>query len=198
MKIRTIATALCTTLTLALPIAAQQKEAPAQPSQAEMEAMMKAMSPGENHKHLNRSVGDWTTVMKVFPGPGQPPMESTGTMHSEWILDGRYVQSIYKGSMMGMPFEGRGVDGYDNMSKQYVSTWIDNMGTGIMYSTGTCDAGCKTLTTSGDMIDPMSGQKMTIRFVVTYPDDKTFVLNMYGKDASGTEMPMMEMTAKKK
>ncbi len=33
---------------------------------------------------------------------------------------------------MGMPFEGMGIDGYDNLAKQYVSTWVDNMGTGIM------------------------------------------------------------------
>jgi hypothetical protein len=43
-----------------------------------------------------------------------------------------------------MPFEGRGTEAYDNITKQYVNTWIDNMGTGIMHSTGPCqDAGKK-------------------------------------------------------
>jgi len=37
---------------------------------------------------------------------------------------------------MGMPFEGMGLDGYDNASKEYISIWIDNMGTGIMYMKG--------------------------------------------------------------
>jgi hypothetical protein len=35
---------------------------------------------------------------------------------------------------MGMPFEGLGYTGYDNVKKQYFGTWIDSMSTGIMTS----------------------------------------------------------------
>ncbi|MFB3904806.1 MAG: DUF1579 family protein [Acidobacteriota bacterium] len=37
---------------------------------------------------------------------------------------------------MGMPFEGLGLWAYDNIKKEYVSTWADSMSTGIMVSRG--------------------------------------------------------------
>ena len=164
--------------------------------QAQMEAMMKLMSPGEEHKLLSKMAGDWTFSNKMWMDPSKAPEEGKGTMHAEMILDGRYVQSVWKGQAMGMPFEGHGTDGYDNLAKKYVSSWVDNMGTGIMYQTGICDAkGLCTMT--GEMIDPMSGQKVTTRSVSQWMDDKTIKLEMFSKDASGKEMKTMELVATK-
>lgn len=163
-----------------------------------MEAMMKAMSPGENHKHLANIAGDWTFTNKLWMDPSQPPTESAGTMRGEMILGGRYAQTHWKGEMMGMPFEGRGTDGYDNVAKQYVGTWVDNMGTGILYMTGSCENGGKKCTLSGDMMDPASGQKVTLRTVTTWTDNNSFKMEMFGKDPSGKEFKTMEMNVKKK
>ena len=162
-----------------------------------MEAMMKLASPGDGHKELGKMVGEWTYSSKMWMVPDQPPAESNGTMHAEWILGGRFIHSVWKGEFMGMPFEGHGTDGYDNVSKQYVSSWVDNMGTGILHSTGTCDAAKKTCTSSGEMIDPMTNSKVTTRGVSTWTDDNTFTLEMYAKDASGKETKNMEMTVKR-
>jgi hypothetical protein len=183
----------------AVPVAAWQDK-PQQPAPGgpEMEAMMKAMQPGENHKHLARYAGNWTFTNKMWMDPSQPPSESSGTMHGEMILGGRYAQTHWQGNFMGMPFEGRGTEAYDNMSKQYVSSWIDNMGTGILLSTGTCENDGKVCTMSGDMLDPMSGQKVTLRSVVTWLDDNSFRMEMYGKDPAGKEFKTMEMLVKKK
>ena len=35
------------------------------------------------------------------------------------------------GKMKDMQFKGMGVEGYDNVKKKFVASWIDNMGTGI-------------------------------------------------------------------
>ncbi len=165
----------------------------------QMESMQKAAAPGEMHKHLGKMAGDWTFTNKMWMAPGQPPVESTGTMHAETILDGRYVQSTWKGSMMGQPFEGRATEGFDNVSKQYISTWIDNVGTGIMYSTGTCEDGGKKCTTTGSSSDPMSGGQMTMKSVIIWIDDNSFKNEMYMKDpASGQEVKMMEIVTKRK
>ena len=168
------------------------------PSPAEMEAMMKAMTPGEPQKQLARLAGDWTFAQKFWMAPGQPPGESSGTMHGEVLLGGRYVEHHWNGNFMGMPFEGRGTDAYDNVAKQYVSSWIDNMGTGIMYQTGSCEAGGKSCSYQGDVWDPVSGKKMTMRSVITWSGDDTFKNEMYGPDPSGKEMKMMEITATRK
>lgn len=163
----------------------------------QMDAMMQAMAPGEMHKQIAKMAGDWTFTNKMWMAPGQPPQESTGTMHAETILGGRYVQSVWKGSMMGEPFEGRATEGYDNVSKKLVSSWVDNMGTGIMLSTGTCEG--KTCTTIGTFSDPMTGGPSTMKSVVTWLDDNSFKNEMYGKDpASGKDYKMMEIVAKRK
>lgn len=167
--------------------------------QEHMDAMMKAMTPGEPHKHLAKMAGDWTYTSKVWMAPGQAPVESAGTMRGETILGGRYVQTSWKGDFMGQPFEGRGTEAWDNVGKQYVSTWMDNMGTGILHTVGSCENGFKTCKVSGDMFDPTTGQKATIRFVVSWMDDNHFMNTMYGKDpASGQEMKMMELDVTRK
>lgn len=168
-------------------------------TQEQMEAMQKAMAPGEMHKHIGKMAGDWTFTNKMWMAPGQPPVESTGTMHAETILGGRYVQSVWKGSVMGQPFEGRATEGYDNVSKQYVSSWVDNMGTGIMHSTGTCEDGGKKCTTVGNSSDPTTGGTTSMKSVITWIDDNHFKNEMYTKDpASGQEVKMMEIVVKRK
>jgi hypothetical protein len=198
MKSRSLVVALSLLSLAAMPALAQDKpkEAPAM-SGAE-EAMMKAATPGEQQKKLARMAGDWTFTNRAWMAPGQPPMESTGTMHAELLLGGRYVEHTWKGNFMGMPFEGRGTDGYDNVGKHYVSSWVDNMGTGIMYQTGTCDAGGNVCTYKGDVWDPMSGKKSSMKSVITWMDDNTFKNEMYGSGPGGKEAKMMEIVAKRK
>lgn len=182
---------------LSFPLCAQDKPGGGAPDMKAMEeAMMKAATPGPQHKLLGRTVGDWTFTNKLWTGPGDP-MVMDGTMHAEWILGGRYVHSVYKGSMGGMPFEGNGTDGYDNMAKEYVGSWVDNMGTGIMTSSGTCDEAGKVCTYRAEATDPMSGQKSSNKMVVTY-GEATFKLEMFMRDPSGSEMKTMELVAKKK
>jgi Protein of unknown function (DUF1579) len=191
--------ALASLLVLPVPAVAQGGQEGQPPGgDPMMDAMMKAAAPGDHHKALARLVGDWTYVNKMWMAPDAPPSESTGTVRGESILGGRYVRSTYKGDMGGMPFEGQATEGYDNVSKQFVSTWVDNMSTGIFNQTGTCDDAHKVCTSVGDSIDPMSGQKMTIRSVVTWSGDKSYVMEMFSKDASGKEVKMMEIAAKKK
>jgi hypothetical protein len=119
-------------------------------------------------------------------------------MHAEMILGGRYVQTTWTTSFMGMPFEGRGTEGYDNLAKQYVSSWVDNMGTGILYSTGTCDEKGTKCSYKGDMMDPMTGQKSYMRQEVTWIDDNTFKTEMSGPGPDGKEFKWMEITVKRK
>ncbi|HVS00834.1 MAG TPA: DUF1579 domain-containing protein [Thermoanaerobaculia bacterium] len=201
MKVR-VGIAMLSLCMLAGVVGAQEKQGgqqtPPAISQGDMEAMMKAGTPGENHKHLGRMAGNWNTSMKSWMAPGTPPMESKGTMQGEWILGGRYLQSTYKGDFMGQPFEGRSTEAYDNVTQQFQSTWIDSLSTAIMVSTGTCDAGCKTMTMTGDMPDPTTGKTMTVKSVTTFPDANSWKMEMYGQGPDGTSFKMMELLATKK
>ena len=189
--------ALCCTVVSA--VAQDKPKAPAAPSMDDaMKAMASAATPGEPQKRLARLAGDWTFENTMWMDPSQPPVKSTGTMHGVILMGGRYVEHTWKGNMMGMPFEGRGTDGYDNVAKHYVSSWLDNMSTGIWYQIGSCDAAGNVCNYSGDMWDPMSGQKTTTRTTITWIDDKTFKNEMFGPGPDGKEAKFMEIVAKKK
>ena len=69
------------------------------------------------------------------------------------------------GKMKDMQFKGMGVEGYDNVKKKFVSSWIDNMGTGIQFSEGTYDPATKTFTYTSE-IEMMPGMKTPVREVI--------------------------------
>jgi hypothetical protein len=166
------------------------------------EAMMKAwqsyMTPGEMHKLLAQSDGEWTADISMWMDPNGQPTKSKGSMTNKMIMGGRYQEGSYKGDMMGQPMEGRGITGYDNAKKQFESTWIDNMGTGVMKMTGTYDPSTKTITFTGNQVDPMSGKEMKVRETLELVDASTQVMTMYMTPPDGTEFKTMEIKFKKK
>jgi len=162
-----------------------------------MDAMMKAGQPGEFHAKLKAMEGNWDTTVKSYMSPGTPT-ESKGVSTRKWIMDGRFLQEDNTGDFMGMPFKGMGITGYDNIQKKYVSTWIDNMGTSIMNSTGTVDATGKTFTYECESPDPMTGKMTKTKMVTKIIDDKKHTFEMSGPGPDGKEMKMLEITYTKK
>lgn len=159
---------------------------------AETKAMMAYSTPGEIHKMLAKTVGDWSCKVTTWMEPGAPPTSSDAEAKNEMILGGRYLQSTSTGNFMGMPFEGIAITGYDNARKKFINTWIDNMGTGIMVLTGTWDEATKSIQFLGTMVDPMSGKDVPVREVLRFVDDKNQVMEMYSRNA-GKEFKTMEI-----
>ena len=155
--------------------------------------MAKMAAPGAEHAALNALAGSWKATTKMW-NPGIPePMVSEGTCERNWVMGGRYLVANYKGLFGGMPFEGMEVLGYDNLKKQYVSSWVDNMGTGITLTQGAAmDAATHSYTLSGPMTD-MMGNTSPVREVTTIVDGNTYTMTMYGTDG-GQESKMMEIT----
>ncbi len=93
-----------------------------QESKIDMEKIMeihrKVGTPGEPHKLLAKLEGSWTTRTRGWL-EGKPAMESTGTCEQKLILDGHYLQQFYTGDMMGAPFTGINLLGYNNHTKKY-------------------------------------------------------------------------------
>ena len=69
-------------------------------------------------------------------------------------MDGRYQQTTTTGSFMGMPFHGMSTTGYDNAKKVFFTTWIDNMGTGLMYGEGKWNNATKSIDFKGKTMEP--------------------------------------------
>jgi len=160
---------------------------------AMMEMMMKYAMPGPMHDLLKPMAGNWKTTAKSWMKPGAEPTVSEGTCESSFILGNRYLQSTYKGDMEGMPFEGFGLMGYDNMKKEFVSVWADNMGTGLAMSDGAADASGKTLTMKSMMNDPQSGKMVPYTMTTKIMDENTYTMSMSTKKG-GKDQMQMEIT----
>ena len=151
------------------------------------------MTISEQHKMMAKSAGTWDGQVTMWMADGAPPMTSKSTTVTTSLYGGLYQQSKHSGDMMGMPFEGMSIMGYDNMKKEFFSTWIDNMGSGILVSTGQWDEASKKLTLTGTM-KCMNGQNANEREVFTMIDDNNQVLEMYGPDSkTGKEYKSMEI-----
>jgi hypothetical protein len=139
-----------------------------------MEAYMKAGAVTADHEALKYFAGRWRVEGKMWAAPGAPPTESVNANEGEMILGGHYVRLVYKGEMMGQPFEGLQISGYDNIEKAYKTFWIDNSSTSFYLLTGKYDAAKKIYTFTGRWADPMGGAtpvRMVIKIVS--PDEYT-------------------------
>ncbi|MFN2507861.1 MAG: DUF1579 domain-containing protein [Chthoniobacterales bacterium] len=180
-----------------------------QPSAAEMQQMMAQMmelaKPGENHKLLAQLAGDWTYTVKMWMDPSGKPQESKGTSSRKAIMDGRFFVTDTKGSfqmpgpdgkMKDFNFTGMAIEGYDNVKKKFVSSWIDNMGTMIMPSEGTYDPASKSFTYTAEC-EIMPGMSMKIREVIKVVDNDHHTFEWY-EDRGAGEAKTMEISYTRK
>lgn len=172
----------------------EEEEAAAPPdSAAMMKAWMEYMTPGEMHTMLAKYDGKFAAEVTIWMDPTAPPTKSTGIAQNKMILGGRYQESKFKGEFNGMPFEGQNIIGYDNAKKKFITTWIDNMGSGVMMYEGDWDAEKKAVLFTGSMVDPMTGDKCEMRETFTLVDDNTQLMESWCKTSDGKEYKNMEI-----
>jgi len=158
----------------------------------EQKAYAEYMTPGPTQQMIAKSAGNWTGTVTMWSPENAPMATSTLETTNAMILGGRYLQATHKGTMMGQPFEGIGVTGFDNSKKVFVSSWVDNMGTGMIYMEGSWDAATNSIKLSGKNTDPITGKDVPIREVLKFVDDNHQELVMYftekGKEFKGMEI----------
>ncbi len=160
-------------------------------------AWMQYMQPGEMHAMLAKSNGMWTEQMEMWMAPGQPSVASTATVSNKMILGGRYQQGNHVGKVQGMPFEGISTVGYDNAKKKFISTWVDNMGTGVMYAEGDWNDNEKSIEFKGKQVDPLSGNELPWRETFRIIDNDTQQMEMYMTTPDGQEYKSMSILLKR-
>jgi len=172
----------------------EAKPASAKPDDPMMAKWAEFATPGADHKVLEAKVGKWNDKVTCWMTPDAEPMEATGTSEIKWILGNRFLQGTTKGDFGGQPFDGMGTFGFDNMKKKYVSSWVDNMGTGIMMAEGTYDAGTKTFTYTGEGPDFMTGKYAPVKSTEKMVDKDNWVCEMWCTDSkSGKLFKSMEI-----
>lgn len=154
-------------------------------------------TPGNAHKMMADETGTWTCDMTFWEEPNGKPSKATSTANVKMIYGGRYQETDYLGTMMGQPFEGKATLAYNNASKEFTTTFIDNMGTGMMVATGKYDEATKKVELKGEMVSPLNGKKTPYREVYTFVDANTRKMEMYDTK-NGTEYKSMEITMTRK
>lgn len=154
---------------------AQQGQMPQGMTAEQMKKMMeyqKLATPGSHHKELEYFVGTWNVTSKIYAmGPENPPMTSTGTSKVKWVLDKRYVMENFKGSMMGQPYEGLGMTGYDNFRNLYVGSWCSSMDTQFLTMKGQKNPETGKMVMYGEMDEPGLVTGRYCKYVTTIIDE---------------------------
>jgi hypothetical protein len=117
-------------------------------------------TPGAAHRELERFLGEWDTVTRVWLEPGgEPYAESAGTASHRWLEEGRWLALESEGSVMEIPHHGFGMLGYDNFKQKYVGSFVDNITTSIVTMEGSWeDAGTTPLRLFGTVDEPLTGE----------------------------------------
>ncbi|MDZ4829257.1 MAG: DUF1579 domain-containing protein [Phycisphaerae bacterium] len=166
----------------------------------DMQAFMDAGMVGPMHKHLAEAVGVWQGKTSMWMTPAAEPMKSECVSTITPMMDGRFTKTEVVGEMPGMgTFHGFGVNGFDNVSKKFQSTWFDSMGTGMMFGTGELSSDGNTMTLSFDYNCPITKKPAVMRQVERRTGKDSMTLDMYGPDPkSGKEFKSMEIVFTRK
>lgn len=148
-------------------------------------------SPGPEHAKLKALEGTWNFVMKPSEGP-----EAKGVSVFKLECAGFWLTCDFSCKMGDIPFQGKGIDGYDQIKKKYVSVWVDSMTSSPMIFEGDYDASGKVLTMSCKAPGP-EGKPALWRSVskIISPDEHTF--EMFLTPEGGKEASMMIVTYKR-
>jgi hypothetical protein len=157
-----------------------------------MKKWMDYMTPGKEHQEMATMDGDWVYTQKMWMDPSAPPTESTGTAKFEMLMGGRYSRMTVKGNVMGMDFTGESIVGFDNAKKVWLSTWIDNFGTGILLMEGKYDEASKKIKYRGIAVDPMTGGEEEMVETIRMIDENTYEMEMFNVK-NGEEIKNMEL-----
>lgn len=179
---------------------ADDKGAPPNPAETAAK-MADPGQPGANHQLLAELVGSWDCKMTFWMAPGAPPSTSAGTAVRKPIMGGRYfvMDTAVKMQMPGpdgqnhpVDYKGMELDGYDNGKGVFFSTWVDNMGTGLLKAEGSYDPASKTFTYHAQE-EMTPGTKTAVRGAVKVIDKDHYIFEWY-EDRGGKEEKTMEIT----
>jgi len=177
--------------------AATARRPGAAPSEAEKQEMMRRMEeagrPGPGHKALEPLVGNWKCEVKCWHEPGGQAQVSQGRATAKWTFHGRYLEEEFHGEMMGKPFEGCCVTGFDNTKQTFQSVWFSDMQTSMFFTEGKGTDGNKTITLEGKTSCAGTGQQdVPMKSVLRVLSNDKHTFEMF--DASKGNAKVMEIT----
>lgn len=157
-----------------------------------MADMMEAGTPGPQHAELASRAGTWSVDGKMWMAPGADPMPMKARARIEVLMDGRYTVEEFRSDFMGMPFEGRLLSGFDNLTQEYWCIWMDSMSTGYSISRGT-ETSPGHFGFHGTASDVLTPKGRPVRMTITDNSDGSYTMKMYDTREDGVEFESMEL-----
>ena len=182
------------TTTLERPRRGEQSDQVESADHAEMMRKMEAAGrPGPAHETLKAMTGNWNAEVKCWMDPKGAPEISQGTASIKPILNGRFFEEEFHGQMMGKPFAGRTLLGYDNTKQTFNSVWVCATQTSMFVSEGKADSTNKVITLEGKASCPVTEKKdILMKTVLRVINPNKHVLEMF--DGSQGNAKTMEIT----
>jgi hypothetical protein len=186
-------------LTLALPVAALAglavSQEPERIDPAKMlELMVKYSTPGEHHKDMAKYLGDWDYESRLWMTADAQPTVSKGTATTRWLIEGMWVETEMKGMMMGRPYHGVTISGFDLFKKKHVGCTVHNMSTAMLTSEGVVvDPTGKLDVSYGTLDEYLTGEHdKPVKYVTRHIDDDHYSLEIHDLGVGLDGMKVME------
>lgn len=148
--------------------------------------------PTAEHEKIKPHVGKWG-----FEMTDSENQVTKGTSETIEACGGLWFVTTMDTNMAGMPFQGKGLDGYDPEKKKYISIWVDSFTAAPMIFEGEYDKTGKVLTMVCEGKDPMSGGPATWRSTTEFRSKDEFRFVMFVKPKDGKEQTMMTVIYKR-
>jgi Protein of unknown function (DUF1579) len=161
-------------------------------SKDNMKAMIAYSTPSAAHLQMKAGIGEWKEQITMWASPEAEPTFSLLTCNVSMIMNDRYQVSTHTGEVLGNSFEGVSTLAYDNALNKYISTWVDNTGTGMTILEGTADSTGTVITLKGTQVDPITKTKVNVREVYRIINESYHEMEMY-TIYNGKEFKNMEI-----
>ncbi|NLI46227.1 MAG: DUF1579 domain-containing protein [Acidobacteria bacterium] len=90
------------------------------PMQAMMAAYARYGEIGKEHRLLRQRAGTRDVTVRMGAAPGSPAEELKRTSDCRQIVGGRLILEKFESMLMGQPFSGLELIGFDNIKKKYI------------------------------------------------------------------------------
>jgi Protein of unknown function (DUF1579) len=163
------------------------------------------------HDVLRDEEGTWDIEVESYPG-GPPRLDETrkgnsgqeksasasGVETHRLLAGGQWMVTDVRVDYPNWPFEGHGVYGYDPGKGRLVGTWVDSMSPYPIQLEGSYDQSTRTITMSGQGVDPVTGQPVQAREQLVQQDRNTRRQTMFRTGADGQEVKLLEIVLRRR
>jgi hypothetical protein len=151
---------------------------------------------GPERAVLRNYEGVWDATVEISKGPGAPTAVLAG-IETNRLVGGTWLVSDFKTEMMGQPFQGHGIAGFDRHRNKYVSVWLDTMSAGLSLGESTYEPATKAMSGWMEGLDH-TGKLTRVKVVSIETHTNTRTVAIYSKGADQKEYRTVRISYKRR